>query len=121
MKPYQGKRIGAIAALLLSASLGGVHAQSTPSDEVMQTPPLLPEPAPPMSSTEFATPPMSDGFAALDRDKDGAVTRNEADRNEQVAMLFKRLDESRDGSLDLAEYAQLRNPGSKRRQERPQP
>jgi hypothetical protein len=120
MKLRKRKRIAAMAALLIGVSMCGAHAQSTPPDDV-QMPPLLPEPAPPMSGTEFATPPMSDGFAALDRDKDGAVTRSEADRNEQVAMVFQRLDESRDGSLDLAEYAQLRKPPAKPKQERPQP
>jgi hypothetical protein len=100
---------GAVAALMLGMAAFAAHAQATPPDD-MQTPSLMPPPAPPMSSTEFSTPPLSDSFDELDRDKDGAVTQGEASRNQQVAMSFKRLDESRDGTLDLAEFAQLRTP-----------
>ena len=38
------------------------------------------------------------------------MTQLEAQRSQQVATSFQRLDESRDGRLDLAEYAQLRTP-----------
>lgn len=99
----------AIAALMLVTGIGAAQAQSTPPDD-MQSPSLLPPPAPPMSSAEFSTPPLSDSFNALDRDRDGAVTQLEAQRSQQVATSFQRLDESRDGRLDLAEYAQLRTP-----------
>lgn len=102
-------RTGAIAALCLAVAIGVAQAQSTPPED-LQTPPLLPPPAPPMNGTEFATPPLSDSFAELDRDKDGEVTLGEAERNQQVAMSFQRLDESGDGRLDLAEFAQLRTP-----------
>ena len=102
------KRHLALLALIAAVS-GASHAQATPPDD-LQTPALLPAPAPPMSAKEFSAPPMSDGFAELDRDKDGAVTHTEAERNRQVAMSFERLDQSRDGRLDLAEYAQLRSP-----------
>ena len=100
---------GVMAAMALTVACGAVHAQATPPDEP-STAPLLPAPAPPMTGTEFSEPPISDSFSELDRDKDGAVTPSEAERNVQVAMLFQRLDESRDGRLDLAEYAQLRSP-----------
>jgi hypothetical protein len=99
---------GVMAALSLVAACGVAHAQATPPEAPSTAP--LPAPAPPMSGTEFSEPPISDSFAELDRDKDGAVTPSEAERNVQVAMLFQRLDESRDGRLDLAEYAQLRSP-----------
>jgi hypothetical protein len=109
MTPHFHGPARALAALILGVAFTAAHAQATPPDE-LQTPSLMPPPAPPMSSTEFSTPPLSDSFAALDRDKDGAVTQSEASRNQQVAMSFRRLDESRDGRLDLAEFAQLRTP-----------
>jgi len=110
MKLQFRQTAGAIAVLLLAAtSFPTVHAQATPPDD-LQTPPLLPSPAPPMGGPDVATAPLSDSFDQLDRDRDGAVTPNEAQRNQQVAMSFQRLDESRDGRLDLAEYAQLRTP-----------
>lgn len=102
----------AMFVVALAAASGAANAQATPPDEP-RTPALLPAPAPPMSAKEFSTPPLSDSFSDLDRDKDGAVTRSEADRNAQVATDFQRLDESRDGRLDLAEYAQLRLPAKR--------
>lgn len=99
----------AIAVLMLVTGIGAAQAQSTPPDD-LQSPSLLPPPAAPMSSAEFSTPPLSDSFNALDRDKDGVVTKLEAQRSHQVSTSFQRLDESRDGRLDLAEYAQLRTP-----------
>jgi hypothetical protein len=104
---------GVLATFLLATAVGPAYAQATPPD-APSTAPLLSAPAAPMSAKEFAAPPMSDSFAELDRDKDGAVTRSEAERNVQVAMAFKRLDESRDGRLDLAEYAQLRAPPNRK-------
>ena len=100
-------RIAGLSAVGLCLS---VHAQAVPPES--SAPALVPAPAPAISSTpEPAT--MSESFASLDRDKDGALTLSEAERSERVAVAFQRLDESRDGRLDLAEFAQLRIPASR--------
>lgn len=97
------------ALLLMSLAAATAHAQATPPDPP-EVAPLLPAPAAPMATEEFKTPPMTQSFEELDRDKDGALTQNEALRSQEVAMAFERLDDSGDGRLDLAEFAQLRNP-----------
>ena len=101
------------ALLLMTLGAATAHAQATPP-ATPDAAPLLPAPAAPMEAKEFDTPPMTQSFEELDRDNDGAVTQNEALRSQEVAMAFGRLDESRDGRLDLAEFAQLRNPLPKR-------
>ncbi|WP_162851037.1 hypothetical protein [Panacagrimonas perspica] len=96
-----------LGATLLLASGGSAIAQAVPPESSAQD--MLP---PPQASTGASgaapLPTMSESFADLDRDKDGALTPSEADRNQNVAMAFKRLDASHDGTLDLAEFAQLR-------------
>lgn len=97
------------AVLLMTLGATTAHAQATPPDSP-RTAPLLPAPATPMEAKEFGTPPMTDSFEDLDRDKDGVVTQNEALRSQEVAKAFERLDQNGDGRLDLAEFAQLHNP-----------
>lgn len=94
----------AASAFLFSLA---AQAQAVPPESSAEQ--LVPVPVPSISS-EPAPSTMSDGFAALDRDNDGVITPNEAERSEPVAVAFQRLDESRDGRLDLAEFAQLRAP-----------
>jgi len=98
-------------ATLAFASSSVVNAQAVPPESSAEQ--MLP--APSASTAASGAAPMatmSESFSDLDRDKNGALTPNEADRNESVASAFRRLDESRDGTLDLAEFAQLRRLGN---------
>ena len=96
-----------LCATLLFGSAGWANAQAVPPESSARE--MLPQPETSTAASGAAPlPTMSESFSDLDRDKDGALTPSEADRNENVAMAFKRLDESRDGTLDLAEFAQLR-------------
>lgn len=96
-----------LGATLLFGSAGFANAQAVPPESSAQD--MLPPPETSTAASGAAPlPTMSESFSDLDRDKDGALTPSEADRNEIVAMAFKRLDESHDGTLDLAEFAQLR-------------
>ena len=104
-------RTVAVAAALGLFPLATVHAQAVPPPE---TAPLLLPDAPPAVSGPPAPAAMSEKFAALDRDKDGSLSESEAVRDERVAVAFHRLDESGDGRLDLAEFAQLRGAGPRR-------
>ena len=97
----------ALFALALLGAAGSGSAQSVPPESKATQ--LVPEVTPTVTSEATATP-MSDRFSNLDRDKDGSLTEREADRDDTVASAFRRLDESHDGTLDLAEFAQLRSP-----------
>lgn len=103
IRPMSAIPMLALATGLLSAA---ALAQSVPPP---MPAPMLPETLPAPSGEPAEPPPMSEIFAELDRDKDGSLTTDEASRNEEVAAAFERLDESRDGRLDLAEFAQLRS------------
>lgn len=50
---------------------------------------------------------MSDRFDTLDRDRDGTISKREASRDGSVAASFATLDASKDGKLDLGEFAQF--------------
>lgn len=93
------------AACLLGAA-GSSFAQAVPPESKAAQ--LLPQAAPTVTSEANDTP-MSDRFSNLDRDKDGSLTEREAERDDRVASAFGRLDQSHDGTLDLAEFAQLRS------------
>lgn len=43
-------------------------------------------------------------FAALDANKDGKVTKAEAQKNTAVAQMFDQADKNKDGSLSKAEF-----------------
>ncbi len=49
-------------------------------------------------------------FSDLDRDGDGVITREEAERHSVLAERFEEADLNRDGSIDRAEYARNRGP-----------
>lgn len=51
--------------------------------------------------------PMSDSFSKLDRNADGMVSKTEARRDAKLAKAFDRVDESKDGNVDMAEFAQF--------------
>lgn len=50
---------------------------------------------------------MSESFDKLDRNKDGSITKREASGDPAVASAFATLDASKDGKLDLGEFAQF--------------
>ena len=50
---------------------------------------------------------LTENFDKLDRDRDGTISPNEAARDESVAAAFKKLDMSKDGMLDISEFAAL--------------
>lgn len=108
MKQVSRMWLRGAAASALAMTLAA-HAQAVPPESTAQE--LVPTPAPSITS-DPAPPTMSESFSLLDRDKDGAVTMSEAERSEAVTLAFQRLDQSRDGRLDLAEFAQLRAPKS---------
>lgn len=82
----------AAAAMLVVAV--AAHAQAVPPAD--SAPPAVSSP-PPM--------PMTERFEALDRDGDALISRDEAERDPALVVAFAELDESQDGSLDLAEFA----------------
>ncbi len=98
-------------ATLVFTTSSIVNAQAVPPESSAEQ--MLPAPAAsPAAGGAAPMATMSESFSDLDRDKDGALTPSEAGRNENVASAFRRLDESRDGTLDLAEFAQLRRLGN---------
>jgi hypothetical protein len=44
------------------------------------------------------------GFRALDKDRDGYISRSEAKRNPTLSQNFKQADKNHDGKLSRAEY-----------------
>jgi Ca2+-binding EF-hand superfamily protein len=44
------------------------------------------------------------GFKALDKDRDGYISRSEAKRNPTLSKNFKQADKNHDGKLSRAEY-----------------
>ncbi len=97
---------GLLAAALLGVVGPGFGQAVPPESNASQ----LISGATPTVTSESAPMPMSDRFSNLDRDKDGALSESEAERDDTVASAFGRLDQSHDGRLDLAEFAQLRSP-----------
>jgi len=51
-----------------------------------------------------------DGFATLDANGDGAISREEAAATQSVLAAFADLDTNADGNLDAAEYGATKNP-----------
>lgn len=86
--------LASLVLLLLASAAPSVHAQSVPPADA--APPATSPPPPE---------PMTDRFEALDRDGDALISREEAARDPALVVAFADLDDSRDGALDLAEFA----------------
>jgi Ca2+-binding EF-hand superfamily protein len=60
-------------------------------------------PAAPTSSTAPATPMKGHGFAALDKNGDGVISRDEAAARPKLAKMFDKMDTNKDGTLSKDE------------------
>lgn len=94
----------AFSAFALMGAVGSAQAQGTGS----------PDPSTRPSSSATAGSPdgslSSDSSAAfdkLDRNRDGMVSKTEAGKDKAVEKSFSTLDQSKDGKLDYAEFAQF--------------
>ena len=95
----------AIAAVTTFA--GAVSAQTAPIGQPSSTPS-----SPSTSSPSSASSSMSDtgGFAKLDKDRDGSVSKKEAAANKDLTKQWDTLDTNKDGKLDPGEFAAFEAP-----------
>jgi hypothetical protein len=63
-----------------------------------------PSPATSPSSQLGPAPTVKLSFEMLDRNDDGFITRDEAERSSELAANFDRLDRNRSNSLDRSEF-----------------
>jgi hypothetical protein len=100
---------GALAVLALSAGIAEAGI-------IVQAPPPVKDPAVPPEVSPKATPPLSPSaptspgavvirfkLEMLDKDRDGFVSRGEAEGVPELIKVFDKLDANRDGRLDQAE------------------
>ena len=91
-----------IAALLLLGALplGAIFAEATPTST--GNPPTESAPADPMSTASEDQP--APIFDALDTNRDGYVTKEEAKRSADVTARYKELDTNCDGRISSREF-----------------
>ena len=88
-----GLTLGLLPATVLAAPAAPAAPGATPSEEAAPAPPLSGMPYPPT---------IEQVFEALDADQDGVVTLAEALKG--VGQHFDLVDQSKDGTLDKAEF-----------------
>ena len=92
------KLIFSILTVLSAVAAMDASAQATPP----ASPAISPGTSSAMSST-IATPMKGHGFAALDKNGDGVISRDEAAAKPMLAKMFDTLDTNKDGVLSKAE------------------
>jgi len=104
----------AIALAMLGLASAGVQAQMTqqsqqPQQSAPSPGPITPKvqaplvsPNPPASQSDASGKPA---MLALDKDRDGSISRVEAAADPALAKIFDQLDRNHDGKLDEAELA----------------
>jgi hypothetical protein len=113
--PLSGKEAAmkAIAIVILCAALPAA-AQVVPGETKEVVPPN--SPASPTSPgaiiqgpevKEAAKGELKATFKTIDRDRDGAISRREAESEPELAQLFDRLDTDGDGRLTPAEFSRF--------------
>ncbi len=96
-----------IGAILLGAA-GAVSAQTTAPSSTPSagSSTVAPEASQPSGSSS------TQQFAKLDKDQDGMISKKEASKDTKLSKGFSTADESKDGKLDPAEFAQFEAGGS---------
>lgn len=105
--------IGVAAAVLFA---GAAVAQS-PAQPATPANPATPgsspaTPATPATPSSNASGSAAGGFDAVDKDKDGSISKKEAASNKDLTKKWAALDANKDGKLDNGEFAQFEIEGS---------
>lgn len=102
--------IGVAAAVLFA---GAAVAQS-PAQPATPATPATPgtSPATPATPSSNASGSAAVGFDAVDKDKDGSISKKEAASNKDLTKKWAALDANKDGKLDNGEFAQFEIEGS---------
>lgn len=105
--------IGVAAAVLFA---GAAVAQS-PAQPATPATPANPgtspaTPATPATPSANASGSASGSFDAVDKDKDGSISKKEAASNKDLTKKWATLDANKDGKLDNGEFAQFEVEGS---------
>jgi hypothetical protein len=105
-----------VAIATVTTFAGAVSAQTPPVGQPSQpsTSPSTSSPSSPSSDTSLSGSMSTDsgGFAKVDKDRDGNITKKEAASNKDLTKQWDTLDSNKDGKLDQGEFAQFEASGS---------
>lgn len=104
----QSRTAVVLSVLGFAAASAFAQAPSQPKQPGMVTTPQMesaPPAPPPSGATGGSASGMKNTFEALDRDRDGSISKAEASTAPALMNAFVTLDKNRDGKLDRAEFS----------------
>ena len=101
-----------IAAAVLFAGAAGAQSPASPATPATPATPGVSPATPATPATPSANSAAAGGFASVDKDSDGSISKKEAASNKDLTKKWDNLDSNKDGKLDSGEFAQFEVTGS---------